>query len=1258
MRTRWLQCLFLLLAFSLPLGLRAQDTASITGVVTDSSGAVVPGVHVTLTNPNTGARYEGITNQEGSYTINEVKPGPGYTATFSRDGFTSTAITNLYMNVEAARTQNAVLQVGNVVQTVAVSGANQNVTLDTTDATIGNNFEVNMVNDLPVQIRDTPAALFTMQPGVTEDPNGEHSVTGARTDQTHVTLDGLDVDDRATGEFGVVTANAPVDSVQEFRGVTAGETANFDSGGGGQFQLVTKSGTNHFHGSLFEYHRDTDLEANNWFNNDVGVGRAPLIRNQFGGNVGGPILKDKAFFFFEYNGRRDNQGVSVDQAVPTQSFLQGNISYINNGNGCSSQSTNLTAPTCISMVQAPTIASQYDPLKIGQDPALAQFLSQRYPAGNDPTGGDGVNSTGFRFNAPVILKENDYVSRVDFNLTQTQKVFARVSVQSQRQGDAVNYAAPIQFPGDPTTRSIDNASWAWVVGHTWAIGATKTNQASFGETVSRLNFPSLYNPTGALLWSFGSGESPAFLSEPYLGNYNAQGRVVPVPQLRDDFSWAKGAHTLQFGGTFKYVTPYGNVFLNDYTPNMGLGGGLSQLDKQLRPSDILTTGSTAANYWDSALTFDLGRIASVGATYNYEANGAVDPMGGGTTRKYRYYETELYFGDTWKVKPSLTVSYGVRYQLYTVPYEVHGIESVQVNANTGKPLGFDEYFFKDRVAQNAAGNTGNGVIPFLEYVEGGKANSGSVGGYYKPSYKDFAPRVAFAWNPPFDRKTVWNGSAGLVYDHTIVSAIQNFQDHSSYLFQADQNVLYGNGLNPSGSLATDPRFGSINTIPPQPAAPAFSKTSIPYVDNTGTPYGLAANTFSTAVDPNLTTPYSIMLNFGFQRELGAGFQLNMSYAGRLGRRLLAQVDASQVLNFPDTTSGQGYQTAFANVVNEIRAGQDPTTLPDEPWFQNQLVYKDLGQQLGFENNTQALAYYLGNYFYNGDIADFTQALSGPFVGVPVINANAVMASQFSSNDYYTNKGFSAYHGMLVTLHKNAGHGLQFDLNYTWSHSIDNFSLVANGQSNYTGEFICDATRPRECRGNSDFDLTQVFNGNFIYDLPFGRGRTFASGVNSWVNEAIGGWQISGLPTWQTGSPYYANSTAYGAGYATLAPAILVGPSALVSNHTHKDSSTGNLYAFKDPAAAAAAFTGPVGLDLGQRNELRGPHYSDLDLGVGKTFPIMSENYRIVFRADAFNAMNHASFSNPNSTIISTNFGRITSTSSSARVLQGALRFEF
>ena len=1255
MRIRTSLLSLVLLLLCLPSLLLAQNQASLAGVITDSAGAVVPGVNITLINTATSVSFQATSNSVGAYSFENVPPGPGYQATFSLTGFDSFVVTGMYLNVSNTRTQNVILKIGNVSQSVQVSAAGQGVTLDTTDATIGNNFEVQMVNQLPVQIRDTPSALFNIQPGVSVDASGESAVTGARTDQSHVTLDGLDVDDRATGQFGIVTANAPVDSVQEFRGVTAGATANFDSGGGGQFQLVTKSGTNHFHGSLFEYHRDTSTEANNWFNNNIGVPRPKLIRNQFGGNVGGPILKDKLFFFFEYNGRRDNQGVSVDQAVPTASYLAGNISYINNGSGCTSSSTILTAPQCISTYSA-SQARTLDPLGIGQNAALKQFVSQRYPAGNDPTGGDGINTTGFRFNAPVILKENNYVFRFDYNLTQSQKVFGRFSLLSQRQGDFFNYVAPIQFPGDPTTRSVDDASWAWVVGHNWAIGATKTNQIIYGETRSRLGFPSLYNPTGAIYYATGSGQGnapSAFgpLAAPYLGNYNAQDRVIPVPMLRDDFTWQKGTHTLQFGGTFKYIKPTGHNFLNDFTPTLGIGGALSQLDPTLRPANILNDGSTATNNWDNAFAFDLGRFAQLGATYNYNTDGTTVPAGAGSVRTYRYYETEIYFGDTWKLTPSFTVSYGLRYQLYTVPYEVNGLEAIQVDPTTGKPFAFDKYF-QARRQQSAAGISGNTAVPFLQYVLGGKANHGSPAGYYQPSYKDFAPRVAFSWNPSFDRKSVFNGGAGIVYDHTIVSAVQNFQDHSSYLFQADSNNLYGDSANPAGSLATDPRFTSINVIPTPPVNPGFSSKTIPFVDANGVPFGLPGNAFSTAIDPGLRTPYSIALNFGFQHEFGAGFILKTSYAGRLGRRLLAQVDASQIVDFP--SGGQAYSTAFGNITKELRAGADPTTLAAEPWFETAVI-PGLGQANGFGNNTQLVASFLTNLAFNGDFADFTQALST--LGGGIIQPNVGMASQFASNDYYTNKGFSGYNGLLVTLHKNYSHGLQFDLNYTWSHSIDNFSLVGNGQSNFTGEFICDATRPRECRGSSDFDETNVFNGDFIYDLPLGQGKSLAGNAPRWLDEAIGGWQVSGLPNFQTGTPYHANSTAYLASYANLAPAILVGQRSLLDSHVHKDQSTGNVYGYSNVEAAQNAFTGPVGLEIGSRNNLRGPHFTNIDLGLGKTFPIV-ENTRLVFRADAFNALNHPSFNLPNATIVSGSFGRVTSTASRARVLQLALRFEF
>ena len=310
----WL--LLLVCVFGFATNVRAQDIASVTGEVTDTTGAVITGVSVELVNATTGVSYKTTTNAEGSYTIANAPPGPGYTITFLRDGFKPQVIKDVYLNVSTTRTQNVRLSVGSSTQTVEVSASNQNVTLDTTDATVGNNFEVQFLNELPIQDRSSPSALFYQQPGVTLDG----AVTGARVDQTNVTVDGLDVNDEATGNFGAIVANAPVDSVQEFRGTTAGVLSSAGQGGGGQFELVTRGGTNKFHGALVEYHRDTDLEANDWFNNNSGTPRPPLIRNQFGGNAGGPILRNRLFFFFDYNGRRDTLTNLVERTVPLDSY--------------------------------------------------------------------------------------------------------------------------------------------------------------------------------------------------------------------------------------------------------------------------------------------------------------------------------------------------------------------------------------------------------------------------------------------------------------------------------------------------------------------------------------------------------------------------------------------------------------------------------------------------------------------------------------------------------------------------------------------------------------------------------------------------------------------------------------------------------------------------------------------------------------------------------------------------------------------------
>ena len=1230
--------------------MQAQDIASMTGVVTDASGALIADAQVELKNPTTGVVYKTTSNKQGVYSIVNAQPGPGYTETVSAQGFETMVVSGIYLNVSATRTQDVTMQVGNVVQTVAVSATSESVTLDTTDSTVGNNFEAQMLNDLPVANRDNPAALFTMQPGVTLDG----AVTGARVDQTNVTLDGLDVNDEATGQFGAIVGHAPVDSVQEFRGVTAGDTANAGQGGGGQFDLVTRSGTNTFHGSLVEYHRDTDLEANDWFNNDDGVSRPPLIRNQFGGNIGGPIKHDKAFFFFDWNSRRDTLSNLEERVVPMASFRNGDVSYCNN--------TSTQFPCSTSTLTSAQVA-ELDPQGIGFDPAILQVITGRYPAPNDLSGnhGDLVNTAGFRFNAPFPLVENDYVGRVDYSINENQKLWGRVTFARE---NATQQA--IHFPGDPETYPFLDKSYGWVVGHTWAIGSNKSNQASWGETYEDYDFPNTYNPTGITQYSFGGIPSGGtFMTAPYGSAVNAQGRTYPIPVIRDDFTWTKGKHNLTMGGTFKYENPSGFTYLNYNSPTVGLGGHLSGLTPSLRPADIWTD-SKSIGYWDSEFTFALGRYQSVSSTFNYDSKGSIVPQGSGSHDHYRLYETELYFGDNWKMTPDLTVSYGIRWQNYSVPYEVNGIESLP-------NLDFHQ-FFDARIAQSAAGIYGpstdcapssGGGVPCVSYVLGGKANNGP--GYFNPQYDNFAPRLAIAYSPSFDRKSVFSLGGGVVFDHTVVNAVQYQASQYSYLFQASAQAQYGTAGNPTASLMNDPRFSGFNSPPPPPAAPAAIKPPFTPFVASGQPYGLAnGGAFNEGVDHNLRTPYSIQYIAGYQHEFPQGFLLKANYVGRLGRRLLGQVDANQLIEFPDSVghSGQSMSQAFGALTKQVRSNpsyylnQNPNNVTPQPWFENMLSANANGltpADFGVPTWTSVISNYIGDLAYRGDFADTMQALAG----AGALPDNVGMGSQFSEFTYYTNGGRSNYNGLLLTLHKNSGFGLQFDINYTYAHSLDNVSVIANAPAIGGYGFICDALRTGLCYGNSDFDVKHYLNGEFVYELPIGQGKAVGSNAPHWANEIIGGWELSGLPSWHSGTAYFAASNAFVAGYANDAPAILVGNKSDVAIHMHKDS-TGTLWAYKsDDQPAATDYTGPVGFQIGGRNNLRGPGYADVDLGLGKTFPLF-EGVNLKFRADAFNSLNHPSFNTPSNDITESSglFGVISSTSSSARVLQLALRLEF
>ena len=1231
----------------------AQNTAGVTGVVTDPNGGVISGAEVTLTDTKTSKEQTTTTDDQGVYSFLRMAPGTGYRLTFKASGFQTLVVENVALGVSITETHNVQLTLGELTSTVTVTSQSE-ATLNTTDATIGNVIDQRRLTELPIQLRNSPAALIGLQPGVvgnnvgTTTTNRVGSVTGSRADQGNITVDGIDANDQATGQFAATVGNAPIDAIQEFRAVTANPNASEGRSSGGQIELVTKSGSNEFHGNVREYNRTAATAANSFFNNKNGIERPQLTRNQFGGNLGGPIFRDRLFFFFDYEGRRDAQGVSNLRIVPLNHFRNGQIAYVREG--CDPNSRLNSDPACIGFLSAAEIAG-LDPQGIGPNTAFLNFLNERYPVANDLTAGDGVNSGGFRFNSPSHRSDNTYTTRIDWTPNSNHRVHGRFNIANRLQTDTLNTVAQ-QFPGDPESGQIVVDDYSWVVGHNWTINANMINQATVGVSRSGLEFPAPFQPTfpnvfGAPGTTATNGGTFGPFAAPF-ADISFQSRFVPTPTIRDDFTWIKGEHTLSFGGSFKPIHQRSSL-INDFNfASIGIGGNLESLSPELRPVDI--NEGTFASY-DDAFAFLLGRYASVSTNFVYDVSGAAQAPGTGKSRDFKYDEWEFYAQDNWKIRNDLTLTAGLRYQYYSVPYEVNGFQACN-------DIDFRE-LFEIRRSNNAAGISGATSEPFLRYDLCGKGNN--TRGYAAPDKNNFAPRLSFAYNPSFkegflgslfgDRKTVIRGGGSVVYDR-VGGGITFIQDQISYLFDNSSATTFG-GLDATAALLNDPRFTGLNSLPVQNVAPTVTRPFTPFVEN-GIPNGNAnaAAAFNYTVDQQFRTPYSIEYSFGFQRELPANFLLDVSYVGRQSRKLFSQADASQILDFRDPASGQFMIAAFNQLQDQIFANPgvgtgevEPTPIP---WFENQM----------FPGGTALVAGALGELVKIGDTADTVSVLQA----FGLLDHNVGLNDQFPTNIYISNHGSSSYNGMLVSLRKRFSRGLQFDLNYTWSHAIDNGSSVVN---TVAGGLVCDLRDLRVCRGDSDFDIRHLVNANFIYELPFGRGRAFGSGASGWLNQIIGGWQVGGIYTYRSGLPFSTTTGSFPVGFNFNSPAALNGPISALRGQIHDDED-GTIQFFNNPTAVFDPSAPTEGLlryprhgEIGSRNVLRGPGFWNLDTAVLKNFQMpWSESHRLQIRWETFNLFNHNSFALPNANVNSGAFGTITASASTPREMQFAIRYEF
>ena len=533
-------------------------TSTVRGTVTDQSNRVVAGATVTLTNVGTNSVRTTQTSDTGAYVFDFITPAE-YRLEVEARGFKTNVVNHVQALIGKPTEANVQLQVGAATETVEVKASAQEVLINTQDATLGNNFISEQITGLPLEARSV-VDLLSLQPGSTR----EGYVTGARADQSNVTLDGVDINNAQTGnaeiprgtnslvvggldnDRGNITTGPVLrlnsEAVEEFRVTTANGNANQGRSSGAQINIVTKSGTNAWHGTASEFYRSRGFTANDWFNNHdtPQVPRPPLQRNTFEGAVGGPLLKNKAFFFYDFAGRRDASSQTVSRLVPLASLGQGTINY----QYCTDPSCSATQQAFLTLAQNQQVysAAGINPLAMT---ALAA-ASAAFP-NNDNTTGDQLNTGGFRFNAPTPTRLNSHTAKFDFNLTNNQTAFVRLQVQQDHQ------TLPQWLPGT-TSPLVWSHNWGLAAGHTWTIGSKWVNNFRYGLT--RQAFTQGGDSTG-------NDTDFRFVFQPN-GETHTLERVTPVHNFTDDVSWIHGKHTVQFGANVRLISNRRTTFQNAF----------------------------------------------------------------------------------------------------------------------------------------------------------------------------------------------------------------------------------------------------------------------------------------------------------------------------------------------------------------------------------------------------------------------------------------------------------------------------------------------------------------------------------------------------------------------------------------------------------------------------------------------------------------------------------------------------------------------
>jgi hypothetical protein len=1242
-------CAVLFLVFCLIVVASGQGTTSrVTGTVQDANGAAVAGAMVTLTNEATGVSFTSETSDSGAYAFDLVQAGK-YTLTIEKQGFKKYISQANPVNVNVPATINAALETGGLTETVTVqTGAEQVQT--STSGNIGSTIEQKTLEALPIvgTRGRNPLDLLNFQPGVVIGGNtgGAVNVNGSRDRAFNFTLDGIDINESTAGGSNFTPLRPNPDSVQEFQVVTSNFTAELGRSSGAQVTLVTRSGSNDFHGNAFEYYRTPRLDAKSY---PITIAKQPkeqFVQHIFGGSLGGPLfnpgfgeggprwLRDKAFFFVNLQFLRAYDTLLVTRTVYTPTARQGIYRYaVGQQNapvgGSNPPSVDITGapvlPNCGGATTTKCISTYNivtNPTGIGFDPNLSAAINAM-PLPNNYTVGDGLNTAGFNFGSPQHEKQYDFVSKFDFNLADNSLLYVRYAQGSQSTfGDSANGGRPI-FPDTPnfvdTGRTPKNLAVNW----RWSPTPTVTNEAIFGLSKFFFTFATP-TPDENFPFAFVNAATPNT-------NFSYNARGVRTLQFIDNLTSVRGSHTLKGGINFRFnrhrddrssvaasaiepVVTFSNAEAL-YT-NFGLPTTAGQ---GINATDLTRLRGTIADL--------LGKVGTVSRAFVLDPDNpsAFLPPGSRWLNEADYTELDFYFQDNWRVRSNLVLDLGLRWEPKLTP-----------SIANGRPLLVPDQPVKLGAAPS---NT-------LKWVEGE---------LFPSDLSKILPSVGFAWDPFKTGKTSIRGNYRIASDR-----IATFLFGSS-IYQSTP----GNAVGPTNSTFGN-SGGLYRNIAPVISALVPSQT--PDALRQPAPFSVAA---TNVIDPDLQFPQVHEWSLSFQREIGNNV-VELNYIGKHAVHLLGGYNVNQV-NIFASVPGVG-ESSFLEAFNLVR-GSSSYNSP----LINLLLTGDRNNNAGTArfralngtNITQgsvaaaALVVSQRTCTPPGDVSGgvCTNAQSGqrlldlrgfPFFFQPFPQFTGGL-NVFDSNDY------SNYGGLQFIFKRRINTGLGFQFGYTLSKSKDNRSWDPSLSTVSSGSVQSASSTPFDLRDRSlnytwsDFDRRHVFQGTYTYDLPFGKGRTFFSKMPAVLEHVFGGWETAGTVLWTSGRPFTVYS-----GVNTVSNVV---QSTADCNGCTRNSGTLVLETGKNfwfDQATRGQFSAPAPGSIGNtgRNFFLAPNYFQWDASLAKKFRI-TERVAFDLRFDARNVLNNPSFDNPTAVITSNIFGRINdSVTNNARRIQVSGKLSF